>query len=86
LAVSKPYAALLAALVAHGTNLGIAIMAQSTEGISVDALNHVSRWFLRQDTLRAANAAIVNYHHRLPLASVWGEGLAYSSDGQRFGI
>jgi TnpA family transposase len=82
----KPYATLLAALVAHGTNLGIATMAQSTDGMSVDALNHVSRWFLRQDTLRAANAALVNYHHRLPLASVWGEGLASSSDGQRFGI
>jgi TnpA family transposase len=82
----KPYATLLAALVAHGTNLGIATMAQSTDGMSVDALNHVSRWFLRQDTLRAANTSLVNYHHRLPLASVWGEGIASSSDGQRFGI
>ena len=81
-----PYPALLAALVAHGTNLGLATMAQSTEGISVDVLHHVSRWHLRQETLKAANRVLVNYHHRLPLASVWGEGLASSSDGQRFGI
>ncbi len=80
------YAALLAALTAHGTNLGIATMANSTEGISVDMLHHVSRWFLRQETLKAANRILVNYHHQLPLSHVWGEGLVSSSDGQRFGI
>jgi hypothetical protein len=34
------YAALLAGLVAHGTNLGIATMAQSTDGISPDPARH----------------------------------------------
>lgn len=82
----SPYTAVLAAVVAHGTNLGLATMAQSTGGISVDALHHASRWYLRQETLKAANGALVNHHHRLPVASVWGEGIASSSDGQRFGI
>jgi TnpA family transposase len=82
----NPYALLLAALVAHGTNLGIATMAQSTNGISVDALHHVSRWSLRPETLKAANRVLVDHHHGLPLASTWGEGTASSSDGQRFGI
>ncbi|MBA2764510.1 MAG: Tn3 family transposase [Thermoleophilaceae bacterium] len=80
------YAALLAALVAHGTNLGISTMAQSTKGIGIDLLHHISQWYLRQDTLRAANRVLVDYHHRLPLSSVWGDGVSSSSDGQRFGV
>lgn len=51
-----PYPALLATLVAHGTNLGLATMAQSTEGISADVLHHVSRWHLRQETLKRPTA------------------------------
>ena len=80
------YPALLAALIAHGTNLGIAAMGQSAQGITVDMLQHVTRWFLREDTIKAANAALVNFHHQLPISRVWGEGIASSSDGQRFGI
>ena len=82
----RPYAALLAGLVAHGTNLGIATMAQSTEGLTVDVLHEVSKWFLRIDTLKAANRVLIDYHHRLPLSSAWGDGSASSSDGQRFGV
>jgi TnpA family transposase len=82
----KVYPALLAALIAHGTNLGIAAMGQSAQGISVDMLQHVTRWFLREDTIKAANAALINFHHQLPISRVWGEGIASSSDGQRFGI
>ncbi len=80
------YPSLLAALIAHGTNLGIAAMGQSAQGITVDMLQHVTQWFLREDTLKAANAALVNYHHALPISAVWGPGMASSSDGQRFGI
>src|SRR5262249_33643685 len=78
--------ALLAALVAHGTNLGVAMMAQSTEGISVEALQQASRWYLRPETLKAANRVLVNYHHQLPISTTWGSGTASSSDGQRFGV
>ncbi|SDJ97848.1 Transposase and inactivated derivatives, TnpA family [Actinopolyspora mzabensis] len=39
---------------------------------------------ISEETLREANAAIVNHHHGLPLASVWGGGTMSSSDGQRF--
>ena len=79
-------AALPAALIAHGTNLGIAAMGHSAEGITVDMLQHVSRWFLREETLRAANAVLVDYHSRLDLSAVWGDGSRSSSDGQRFGV
>ena len=86
LQTEKYQAALLAAVVAHGANLGIATMAQSTAGVSTDTLRYVSHWCLRPETFKAANQALVDYHHQLPLSSVWGEGIASSSDGQRFGI
>lgn len=34
--------------------------------------------------MRAANDMIVNYHHSLPMSSLWGGGTLSSSDGQRF--
>ena len=80
------YPTLLATLVAHGTNLGIAMMGESTEGITVDMLQHVSQSCLRIETLKAANKALVDYHHHLALAACWGDGTVSSSDGQRFGI
>ena len=80
------FTTLLATLIAHGTNLGIATMAHSVEGITVDMLaGHVTRC-LREDTLNAANTILVNYHHQLPLSAVWGDGTVSSSDGQRFGL
>ncbi len=75
-----------AALIAHGTNLGIAAMGSSAKGISVDQLGHVSKWYLRESTIKAANRAVVDYHNRLPISSVWGDGTLSSSDGQRFGV
>lgn len=39
---------LLAALVAHGTNLGVAAMSGSMEGMTPDRLHHAFQWFLRE--------------------------------------
>lgn len=80
------FTTLLATLIAHGTNLGIATMAHSVEGITVDRLQDMSQGCLREDTLNAANTILVNYHHQLPLSAVWGDGTVSSSDGQRFGL
>jgi TnpA family transposase len=77
---------LLATLIAHGTNLGIASMAHSVEGITADMLQDMSQGCLREETLHAANTILVNYHHQLPLSAVWGDGSVSSSDGQRFGL
>jgi TnpA family transposase len=84
--LSNLYHSQLAALIAHGTNLGIAAMGHSAEGITADMLQHVSRFFLTEATLKAANAAMVNFHHRLGFSKLWGAGSISSSDGQRFGI
>ena len=64
---------LYATVMAQATNLGFAGMADAT-GISEDALAWTTRWYLREETLRDANTAIVNDHHRQPLAQVWVEG------------
>ncbi|MGI8544763.1 MAG: Tn3 family transposase [Aridibacter sp.] len=76
----------LAALIAHGTNLGISTMGNSTEAVTLEMLQNVSRHYLNEITLKAANTTLVNYHHGLPLSSIWGDGTTSSSDGQRFGV
>ncbi len=80
------YRTLLAALIAHGTNLGVAAMSGSVEGITPDQLYHTSRWFLREATLKTANKIVVDHHHRLSFSRVWGDGSVSSSDGQRFAV
>lgn len=57
------YRTLVAALIAHGTNLGVAAMSGSIEGKTPDRLHHASEWFLRESTLKAANKAVVDHHH-----------------------
>ncbi|MBV8506511.1 MAG: Tn3 family transposase [Alphaproteobacteria bacterium] len=80
------YRSLLAALIAHGTNLGLAAMSQSVDDLTAEMLQDTTRWFLRDETLKAANAILVDYHHHLPLSRVWGDGSRSSSDGQRFAV
>ena len=80
------YLCLLSALIAHGTNLGLSAMGHSVEGLSGDQLAHASRWRVREATVQAANAVLVNYHHGLAASAVWGLGAVSSSDGQRFGL
>jgi TnpA family transposase len=81
-----PYRALLATLIAHGTNLGLAAMSQSVDDLAAEMLQDTSRWFLRDETLKAANTILVDYHHHLPLSRIWGDGSRSSSDGQRFAV
>jgi TnpA family transposase len=64
-------------------NFGITPMAEAS-GLTDDTLAWTMQWYLRKETLRPAGAAIVNYHHRLPMAQAWGGGTMSSSDGQRF--
>ena len=74
---------LIAVLLAYSTNLGLTRMAQAC-GISYDILAWTSEWYVREETLRAANLAIIDYHQRLPLTTAFGAGTLSSSDGQRF--
>lgn len=80
------YRTLLAAIIAHGTNLGVAAMSGSIESMTPDQLQHTSQWFLRETTLKAASKAVIDHHHRLPFSRIWGDGSLSSSDGQRFAV
>ncbi len=73
---------LYAAILSLACNFGSTRMAELT-GISADTIDWTIQWYLREDTLRLANTAIVNAHHRHPLAGDWGGGTLSSSDGLR---
>lgn len=75
----------LAVLIAGATNLGLTKMADACS-VSYDTLVWTQEWYVREETLREANTKIVNHHHRLDLAAVFGGGTMSSSDGQRFPV
>lgn len=76
---------LLYVVIAEATNMGLGAMAESC-GVPYDVLAWTAEWYFRPETLEAANAAIVNYHHRPPLTQAFGTGTLSSSDGQRFPV
>jgi hypothetical protein len=76
---------LLYVIIAEATNMGLGAMAESC-GVPYDVLAWTAEWYFRGETLEAANAAIVNYHHRLPMTRAFGTGTLSSSDGQRFPV
>ncbi len=70
-AADKPV--LLAAVLADGTNLGLFRMADASHGISYHHLVNVAQWRVSDDNYVAARAAIVNAHHKHPMAAIWDE-------------
>ena len=56
-----------ASLLAHACNFGVEQMAHLTD-LAYDHLAWCTTWYLREDTLKAAIIALVNYHHHLPLS------------------
>ncbi len=76
---------LLYVIIAEATNMGLGAMAESC-GVPYDVLAWTAEWYFRAETLEAANAAIINYHHRLPMTRAFGTGTLSSSDGQRFPV
>ncbi len=76
--------ALLAAILADGTNLGLTRMAEASQGVTRDQLIWTADAYIRPETYQTALARIIDAHHRLPMAAVWGGGTTSSSDGQFF--
>ena len=73
-----------AALLAGATNLGLERMARASSGVSHAQLSWASAWYPRSETYADALARIIDAHHALPFASVWGSASRTSSDGQFF--
>ena len=76
--------ALLAAVLADGTNLGLARMADASRGFGYLHLVNLAQWHISDENYVAARAAIINAHHRHPMAAIWDDGTTSSSDGQYF--
>jgi TnpA family transposase len=76
--------ALLAAVLADGTNLGLARMADASQGLGYYHLVNVAQWHVSDDNYVAAHGAIIDAHHKHPMAAIWDDGTTSSSDGQYF--
>lgn len=76
---------LAAVLIAEGCNIGLDPMIRSdSPALRRDRLSWIGQNFLRDETLRAANARLVAAHDALPITRVWGQGNVVSADGVRF--
>lgn len=74
------YKTLISALISQATNLGVVAMSASVDHVTVDMLRHVLQFYVREETITAASAEIVNQHHKLPFSEVHGSGQISSSD------
>jgi TnpA family transposase len=80
---SNSWLSLYSCLLAQACNLDFQQMATST-GLLYRRLCWFNNWYIRDETLRSANNALIDYHYDLPLSHLWGGGMLSSSDGQRF--
>lgn len=75
---------ILAAIMAHGCNIGPYNMARLVEHISYEQIKRVTDWQLTEEGQRSALAKVVNALSHLDVTQYWGAGKTSSSDGQRF--
>lgn len=76
--------AMLAGVLADGTNLGPKRMAGASKGISAHQIGWMRSFHARSETYRAAQACVSDAHTRHPHSQIWGDGTTASSDGQFF--
>jgi TnpA family transposase len=82
--VSPSISAMLAGILADGTNLGPKRMALASKGIFAHQIGWARLFHARSETYRAAQACITDAHAAHPHAKLWGAGSTASSDGQFF--
>jgi TnpA family transposase len=76
--------ALLAAILADGTNLGLARMAEASHGVTRDQLVWTADTYIRPETYQAARWRGSSTPTIGWIAALWGAGTTSSSDGQFF--
>jgi TnpA family transposase len=76
----------MAVIMAEGLNIGLQNMSNCAPAMSYRELAGVYDRYIREETLRHAIVAVVNFYHRLPITRCWGDGTASSSNGQLFGV
>ncbi|PZS31941.1 MAG: hypothetical protein DLM61_07680 [Pseudonocardiales bacterium] len=76
---------LVALLVVEACKIGYTpVIDPDDEALTRGRLVHVDQYYLRADTIAAANAALIEAQGRVPIVEHWGEGLLASVDGLRF--
>ena len=75
---------LMTGLLADGLNLGLTRMAEACTIASLGQLGWMADWHIRDETYALALQRLVNQQLREPLAAIFGNGVASSSDGQFF--
>jgi TnpA family transposase len=81
---AEDHAALFAAVLADGINLGLTRMAETSRDMTVRRLAWIHDWHVREECYVAALGRLIEAHRALPLSSMWGDGTTSSSDGQFF--
>ena len=77
---------LLAAVMAHGCNIGPYTMAQLTSDVTSEPLKRIGDWQRTRDTQRGALGVVVKALAGLDASLYWGEGKTSASDGQRYSL
>ncbi|MFF4795559.1 Tn3 family transposase [Streptomyces sp. NPDC001276] len=76
---------LVALLVAEACNIGLTpVIDPEEDALTRARLVHVDQYYLRADTIAAANAKLIEAQGRVPIVEHWGEGLLASVDDLRF--
>lgn len=87
---SKPTnEAFYATIIAIGCNIGTGRMAKVSNGISIDNLNHLVKWYFSKENLDAANGKLNSIIDELSLSKIYKKSLDErhtSSDGQKFSV
>lgn len=76
--------ALMTAVLADATNLGLSRMARSSGNLTHSRLLWTAEWHIRDETYAAGLACLTEAIHAQPMSEVWGDGETSSSDGQFF--
>ena len=69
-----------AGMIAHGCALDASQVALTMPQLNANNVLRGMQLFDNAEALRAANAAVVNFHRRLPICAAWGDGSLASSD------
>lgn len=76
---------MVALLVSEACNIGYTpVINPSCPALTRARLVHVDQYYLRADTIAAANARLIAAQAKVPIVAAWGGGLLASVDGLRF--
>jgi TnpA family transposase len=82
---SNLHAPVLAALIAHGTNIGLHAMERASR-FSYEQLASATDWYLHDESLKWMLIDLDHFLLHHPMSALWGDGTRSSSDGLRMRV